>query len=60
MPSTIVWLAVAVGSGALVGRALGHWSVVSGFLDRCLRDPVAKPPPGSQAQTAGGRGGRAR
>jgi hypothetical protein len=45
MPSTIVWLAVAVVAGALVGRALEHWSVVAGRVGRWLRDPVAAPPP---------------
>lgn len=45
MPSTIVWLAVAVVAGALVGRALGHWTALSGRIGRWLQDPIAAPPP---------------
>ncbi|MGH9282715.1 MAG: hypothetical protein ACRD0S_07230 [Acidimicrobiales bacterium] len=44
MPSTIVWLVVAVAAGVLVGRALGHWSAVTGRLGRWLRDPTMPPP----------------
>lgn len=44
MPSTIVWLAVAIALGSLVGLMLGHWSTVTAWLHRCLEDPVACPP----------------
>lgn len=40
MPSTIGWLAVAIATGSLAGRMIGHWPVVSGWLRRCLEDPA--------------------
>ena len=42
MPSTIGWLAVAVVAGALTGRLLGHWSMVTGWVHRCLQDPISR------------------
>lgn len=59
MPSTIGWFAVATATGALVGLALGHWAVVTGWLGRCLRDP-AVPPPAHREHPAGTRSGTTR
>ena len=52
MPSTIVWLAVAVAAGSLVGLMIGHWAVVAGWVRRCLEDPVARPTDGDRRRTS--------
>lgn len=43
MLPTIGWLAFAVGAGAAVGAALGHWPAVAGLLRRWVEDPAAGP-----------------
>lgn len=43
MPSTIGWLAVAIAAGTIAGLMIGHWSMVAGWLHRCLEDPVGRP-----------------
>lgn len=43
MPSTIGWLAVAIAAGSLLGLLIGHWSMVTAWLHRCIEDPVGQP-----------------
>ena len=43
MPSTIGWLAVAIAAGSLLGLMIGHWSMVTAWLRRCIEDPVGQP-----------------
>lgn len=42
MPSTIGWLTVAVAAGSLLGLMIGHWSMVTAWLHRCIEDPVGQ------------------
>lgn len=44
MPSTIVWLAVAVAAGALLGFAIGHWPAVAAWVHRIVEDPAPPAP----------------
>lgn len=43
MASTIVWWALAIVTGAAIGLAAGHLSVVVAWLKRVLDDPILPP-----------------